>query len=289
MRPRNMPTHYDQMKRGFEMGADAIISALRESDERLPEEIQAALAMQGARLAPRLTELIREELAAPGATGWGAVHAVRSFGEDRFVPAVGVILEAVAATDPDEYLHDAGIRALGKIGPPAALPILAALEHADEDSRDGLLSALADTRHPDARVLPLLLDQLARNPILGAGNLVDYGDPCALSSLTAALDALAPPDAAAKPSLLAGQEIIDVAAAIEDLGGALTPEQADKVEQVRGHRKSVARLLDQVRAAEGARVAPVPAAPRVGRNALCWCGSGRKYKKCHLSEDERCS
>jgi hypothetical protein len=25
----------------------------------------------------------------------------------------------------------------------------------------------------------------------------------------------------------------------------------------------------------------------IGRNEDCWCGSGRKYKKCHLAEDER--
>lgn len=25
----------------------------------------------------------------------------------------------------------------------------------------------------------------------------------------------------------------------------------------------------------------------LGRNDLCWCGSGKKYKKCHLEEDER--
>jgi uncharacterized protein YchJ len=24
-----------------------------------------------------------------------------------------------------------------------------------------------------------------------------------------------------------------------------------------------------------------------GRNEACWCGSGRKYKKCHLIEDEK--
>ena len=27
--------------------------------------------------------------------------------------------------------------------------------------------------------------------------------------------------------------------------------------------------------------------PVVGRNDLCWCGSGKKYKKCHLFTDER--
>ena len=24
----------------------------------------------------------------------------------------------------------------------------------------------------------------------------------------------------------------------------------------------------------------------LGRNDDCWCGSGRKYKKCHLGDDE---
>lgn len=33
---------------------------------------------------------------------------------------------------------------------------------------------------------------------------------------------------------------------------------------------------------------PEPEAQRpiLGRNETCWCGSGRKYKKCHLDEDE---
>ena len=25
----------------------------------------------------------------------------------------------------------------------------------------------------------------------------------------------------------------------------------------------------------------------LGRNEVCWCGSGKKYKKCHLPEDEK--
>ena len=25
----------------------------------------------------------------------------------------------------------------------------------------------------------------------------------------------------------------------------------------------------------------------LGRNDACWCGSGKKYKKCHLDEDDR--
>jgi len=48
----------------------------------------------------------------------------------------------------------------------------------------------------------------------------------------------------------------------------------------------------QGRAAAGApgpRPAPQPvrAMPRVGRNDPCPCGSGKKYKKCHMPADER--
>lgn len=25
---------------------------------------------------------------------------------------------------------------------------------------------------------------------------------------------------------------------------------------------------------------------KIGRNDLCWCGSGKKYKQCHLRADE---
>jgi uncharacterized protein YecA (UPF0149 family) len=27
--------------------------------------------------------------------------------------------------------------------------------------------------------------------------------------------------------------------------------------------------------------------PKLKRNDTCWCGSGRKYKNCHLDEDDR--
>jgi hypothetical protein len=31
---------------------------------------------------------------------------------------------------------------------------------------------------------------------------------------------------------------------------------------------------------------PQPAQAEIGRNDICWCGSGKKYKKCHLKSDE---
>jgi preprotein translocase subunit SecA len=37
---------------------------------------------------------------------------------------------------------------------------------------------------------------------------------------------------------------------------------------------------------EAVPAAPVRHAPRVGRNDPCPCGSGKKYKKCHMLIDE---
>jgi preprotein translocase subunit SecA len=33
--------------------------------------------------------------------------------------------------------------------------------------------------------------------------------------------------------------------------------------------------------AGGQRPEPVRAGPKIGRNDPCWCGSGKKYKRCH--------
>ena len=47
-------------------------------------------------------------------------------------------------------------------------------------------------------------------------------------------------------------------------------------------------ILKSLRSLLGAEedTAPLPH-ERPGRNDPCWCGSGRKYKKCHLEEDEK--
>jgi preprotein translocase subunit SecA len=42
----------------------------------------------------------------------------------------------------------------------------------------------------------------------------------------------------------------------------------------------------EAREAQPARVVPVRTGPRVGRNDPCPCGSGKKYKKCHMQSDE---
>lgn len=113
---------------------------------------------------------------------------------------------------------------------------------------------------------------------------MDYGDPSALPRLSERLDALEVP-AEAEHAFVPDQEIIEVASAIEDLGGTLTPEQQRKLDRVRSRRNVFRGLLEAARS-PASTVPPVVAGPKHGRNSPCWCGSGRKYKKCHLPEDE---
>lgn len=44
-------------------------------------------------------------------------------------------------------------------------------------------------------------------------------------------------------------------------------------------------ILDSIkRLIVGPEAQPIPA---MGRNERCWCGSGRKYKACHMAADDR--
>jgi len=43
-------------------------------------------------------------------------------------------------------------------------------------------------------------------------------------------------------------------------------------------------LLDRLK---NLRRRPPESALKMGRNDICWCGSGKKYKKCHYESDRK--
>jgi preprotein translocase subunit SecA len=62
--------------------------------------------------------------------------------------------------------------------------------------------------------------------------------------------------------------------------------QEPKVERVsayniRGAGRAVPGTVDET----GKRIAEKRLAPKIGRNMKCYCGSGKKYKQCHLPQD----
>jgi preprotein translocase subunit SecA len=59
-----------------------------------------------------------------------------------------------------------------------------------------------------------------------------------------------------------------------------TAEQAEQAEQ-QGHTHTTAGPTTTARASGNGRPVPPPANQKLGRNDPCWCGSGKKFKKCH--------
>ena len=146
----------------------------------------------------------------------------------------------------------------------------------------------------DERIYAALVDTLQRTPELGANYVVDYGDVRALDVLAQTFDAL-PLREGATP--LDNHVFIELRCAIEELGGALTAAQQHKFAQADAPRRHFVAQLGwdadgpgpyAPRALPGGRVVPAlprphtPGQRKLGRNAPCWCGSGKKYKKCHL-------
>lgn len=78
---------------------------------------------------------------------------------------------------------------------------------------------------------------------LGAGLLAEYGDPAALPHLGAALDRAVLDDEA---GLLGNQDLIELVAAIEDLGGTLSEGQEEKARAVRARRHVVRSMLGAI-------------------------------------------
>ena len=122
-------------------------------------------------------------------------------------------------------------------------------------------------------------------------NLGGYGDPAALPLLHAAFDRFRPKRG--HGLFEKNRLLVELKDAIELLGGCLNAEQAAKFqtlvdeheaitgEPVRSEPPTKAELMAMVE-----RVKAESARAKRGRNDPCWCGSGRKYKKCHLREDE---
>jgi hypothetical protein len=232
--------------------------------------------------------------------GWAPLHAVDLLGALGDPRAIPVLLRCLDREDELDLLVEHAEAALRALGAHALENCVAAYATTTRDAfRDRLAGVMSQWGLHDERLYAVLLDTLQRTPELGANYLVDYGDVRALDVLAQTFDAL-PIRAGANP--LANRVFIELRCAIEDLGGHLTAVQQDKFEQAdAARRRFVAQLPWDIEApappaGRSAAVASTAAARRplrttgkrkLGRNAPCWCGSGKKYKKCHLSLEER--
>lgn len=198
------------------------------------------------------------------------------------------MLRTLREVDLFSILYSTLEEALPEFGAAALEPVLDAYRHAtdinerDVNYRDSLCAVMAKLRLRDERIFRCLVEQLEHDVEMGASNLAEYGDPRALEHLYRAFDEY---EIAREEDFLDYHASIEMVAAIEELGGSLTSAQQRK------HRRSqepAERKTRQLRDAF-AKLATISArgqGKKLGRNEPCWCGSGAKYKKCHLRSDE---
>jgi hypothetical protein len=206
------------------------------------------------------------------------------------------MLRALAVCDPETMFHEKLVLSLERFGQAAVEPALAAHDASDDPRfRGDVLCALSRSGGRDEKLFALLMEALEAEHRASAwgiapANLAEYGDPRALGRLVEVFDEL--PEELETP--VDDQVLFELEDAIESLGGTLTPAQAERVETARQARRAFfekrrrRRALDLAPAQfrlEPSRV-PVRKTARPGRNAPCWCASGKKYKKCHLVADE---
>ncbi len=229
----------------------------------------------GPEIIPTLISILSdEELGSEDhpSAGWAPIHVTWVLGELRAEAAIAPMLEILRNTDWDAIIHDNIIQAMPMIGAPVVEPALKAYEEAvDGEFRSSVASILADCKVRDERIYQLLLDRFEADLGDEGLDLGSYGDPRALPYLYQAFDdfeIVENGDAG-----FANGMLVDLRENIEELGGTLSVEQEAKFE--------IAMAPDEL-------VIQPPAVrrERPGRNDVCWCGSTKKYKKCHLESDE---
>jgi len=246
-----------------------LLDRLARTGERLPHRLRTEITAYGEVAVKPLIKLI-------GRGGWGEVHAIRLIRELGASRAIGPLIDLLVQAEPDSIAGDETIQALGELGEPVIEPVLQAWAANDDPERLAALGCvLAKTPGRREDVRETLESLLPRHPLLGCALLGEYGDPAALSALSTILDEreIDWQD----PAPIGNMVIVEAAEAIRDLGGELTLSQRDKL-----------RAVDAMGAAWRRSISgqPLEARSLPGRNDPCWCGSGQKYKRCHLREDE---
>lgn len=278
---------------------------LLNKDRQLPPADRDAILALGQDAVPTLIEVLADrtmQASEDDAESMAAIHAADILGHLKAVAAIPALLRELLWMEPGYILFDAALFALEEMGTACVEPALALLADATAREQASLASVLSQADTHDPRILALLLVQLDRDVMAGAMNLGRYGDPAALPDLLRAFDAT---PLSARRAMFADQALIELQASIVDMGGVLNAAQQAKFRDAcspnDAFRKQMLDALSSLsQNPQAQNPLPRPAQPpnqpkqlpiyardRPGRNDPCWCGSGKKYKKCHLWDDEQ--
>lgn len=258
-----------------------LIKQLLDTDDSLSDDLSNRILAAAPGIVPYLIELVAEDLDSRGAAGWSPVHAVRLLGKIADERAVSILFDCLEQCDIDEYMWNDSTFALRHIGEAAIEPGLERYaKAADSDLLNSIAGVLCESGKQDERLFQIATETLERDLTLGANCFYGLNDARALPLLHAKFDEF---EVDQEPeNLLANQDLIELKAAIEHLGDQLTPEQEQKFGVAMKARDLFNEKMRRFMEAPQRKNKPVVNERKIGRNEPCWCGSGKKYKKCHL-------
>ena len=218
---------------------------LIQAGEQLPAELRDRIIAQGKAIVPALLDVLNHEPLqmedAPG-EGCAPIHAVDLLREMKATDAIQPMIRWMQKIDFLSILHDRLLQALISFGEEALQPVLAAYDETTEyEERRSLCSILSEIRVKNDAIYETLLRQLEENVEWGSVCLGEYGDTRALPHLQQALDEYEVIADADHP--LSDQAVFELCAAIQEMGGQLTPSQQHKWDQVKAHREEFRRSL----------------------------------------------
>jgi hypothetical protein len=254
----------------------ALIGELRGCGEKLTTSLRERIVAEGAPIVPALIEVLIDDEDVNGdddTSGWASIHAVDLLVDLKVEAAIEPMLRVLAETDWDVIIHDRIVLRLPKLGAPVLEPALSMLaEDPPKDLAESLCAIVSQLGVRDERVFEHLVSDFHENPEMASGRLADYGDDRALPLIEQEIVEYVP-DGGSPFGLMVLRELVE---AYERLAGALPDD-------LRAHVDDLTGIWNADRAP-----APRPRATsstKIGRNDPCPCGSGKKYKRCHLGTD----
>ncbi|MFU8806524.1 MAG: IS1096 element passenger TnpR family protein [Bradymonadaceae bacterium] len=203
----------------------------------------------------------------------------------------------VAASDKEMEKVNAILQALRFMGEKGGRAIQDVLDELEPLNRLQALSILVKLRVEDPRILPYLardIEERTPRAEAAAEVLSEVKDPRVVEVLDRALTDQLEYFAANEASLdrdkrkTEGEFALFLCNRLFDAGGEVGDERNDALDRIERilitaapRRKSLPSLLGSFPVEE-----PFKAKEKPGRNDPCWCESGKKYKKCHMREDE---
>lgn len=147
---------------------------------------------------------------------------------------------------------------------------------ASTTNKDNYALVLSESGVKNEKVFSILIEHLQSESDLSPIYLAEYGDPKAIAALSKRFDEFK----VDMKNLLGNQLLIEIDAAISDLGGDLNPDQKKKLKKAKKQSKVISeKFFRKI----GRSIINI--GKKTGRNDPCNCGSGKKYKKCCLNSE----